>query len=100
MTMSTNEKLFAGGALILTAIGMLFVGGIAFGQTQAEINALKENLARIETAANEQKILNRSLARELGILTQRSETSLTQGQLIQKQLFELGQSLAKLAGDH
>ncbi len=99
MTMSTSEKWFTGGALILTAIGMLVAGGIAYGQTKAEINALKENLARIETAANEQKKLNRDLARELGTLTQRSETSITQGQLIQAQLFELGKSLARLAGD-
>ena len=99
MTMSTSEKGFAAGALILTAIGMLVAGSIAYGQTQAEINALKENLGKIETAVNKQENLNRTLARELGVLTQRSETSITQGQLIQEQLFELGKSLAKLAGD-
>lgn len=92
MSMSTTEKALA----FLPAVGALIVAGIAFGTLQAESQAIKENVAILQAKVDKQEQLNRKLVRELGVLNERSKTSITQGQVIQEQIFEVRKLLVEI----
>ncbi len=81
----TGNKLLA----LLPAAGLLVAGGIAFGTLRAETQGLKGTVTTLQADVEKQKDLNRKLSHELGQLSERSNLSITQGQLIQGQLFEI-----------